>query len=682
MRPRTSIVIIFFLLAIFGFLNPIPTLLAASLPVDLEFPSFTLRNFTLLGDSCLKNGVVGLTRSTAVPSSSAGAIIYNQPIPLFDLSSNTSSSFSTRFSFSIERANPSSYGDGLAFFLSPTSDTLGSAGGCLGLVNASRLTRNKFVAVEFDTRLDPSLNDPNENHVGLDVDSTISIKTGDAILEGIDLKSGSLITAWIEYRSDKRNLNVWLSYSSFKKPEKPILSVDVDLSDHLKEEMYLGFSGSTEGSTELHQIMNWRFQSFGFVPARPSSMNPHNVSDSSVTSTTVSVGIPKRDSRKKHDKRIQLGISIAGPAFFCAVLSVLGYITVRRWRGIRKQRSFKTEFVACPREFNYKELKSATKGFHPSRVVGNGSFGTVYKAFFISSGTIAAVKKSRHSHEGETEFLAELSIIAGLRHKNLVQLQGWCVEKGELLLVYDFMPNGSLDKILYQESERSNLLNWSHRLNIAIGVASVVGYLHQECEQRVIHRDIKTANILLDANFNPRLGDFGLAKLMDHDKSPVSTLTAGTMGYLAPEYLQYGKATEKTDVFSYGVVVLEVACGRRPIEREGQKMVNLVDWVWGLHSEGRIIEAADKRLNGEFEEEGMRKLLLLGLSCANPDSAERPSMRRVLQILNNEASALAVPKVKPSLTFSYGLPLTIDEIVSDAEDFHTSQQSLCEIKIN
>ncbi|KAL6962158.1 putative L-type lectin-domain containing receptor kinase S.7, partial [Sarracenia purpurea var. burkii] len=169
--------------------------------------------------------------------------------------------------------------------------------------------------------------------------------------------------------------------------------------------------------------------------------------------------------------------------------------------------------------------------------------------------------------------------------------------------------------------------------NIAVGLASVLTYLHHECEQQVIHRDIKTSNVMLDGNFNARLGDFGLAGLLDHDKSPVSTLTAGTMGYLAPGYLQYGKATEKTDIFSYGVVVLEVACRKRPIEKEvgSQKMVNLVDWVWGLHSKGKVMEAADGRLKGEFEEEGMKKLLLVGLSCANPDGISRPSMRRVLQ---------------------------------------------------
>ncbi|CAL2262900.1 unnamed protein product [Prunus armeniaca] len=677
MAPRKLLVLWFVFMSLFFFFTDPP--FASAENVNFDFPSFNFRNLTFLGDSHIRNGVVGLTRELTVPSSSAGTVIYNNPIKFFDPEANITASFSTRFSFSITNVNPSSYGDGMSFFLSPSNRILGSPGGYLGLVNSSQLTKNKFVAVEFDTRLDLHFNDPNDNHVGLDIESLTSIKTADPILQDVEFKSGNSITAWVDYKNDQERLKVYLSYSSFK-PGKPALSVDIDLSDYLKEVMYVGFSASTEGSTEVHLIENWSFHTFGFVPTRP-RLQPHNVSD---TYVVVSPTIPVSGSTNKHHKRLGLGLGIAGPAFFCVALAVFGYVSVSKWKNMRRQKSFKAEVIAGPREFGYKELKSATGGFHSSRIIGHGAFGTVYKAFFVSSGTISAVKRSKHSHEGKTEFLSELSIIAGLRHKNLVQLQGWCVEKGELLLVYDFMPNGSLEKVLYQESGQGTLLDWYHRLNVAVGLASVLTYLHQECEQQVIHRDIKTGNVLLDGNFNARLGDFGLAKLMDHDKSPVSTLTAGTMGYLAPEYLQYGKATEKTDVFSYGVVILEVACGRRPIEREpgSLKMVNLVDWVWGLHSEGRIIEAADKRLNGEFEVEEMRKLLLVGLSCANPDSAERPTMRRVLQILSNEAELLGVPRVKPSLSFSSGLPLSIDDIVSDCEECSSPTSSMCEIIIN
>ncbi|KAK4803643.1 hypothetical protein SAY86_003460 [Trapa natans] len=641
-------------------------LLASS---NFTFPSFTflsLQNLTLLGDSYLRDGLIGLTRAISVPSSSSGSAIFAAPLSFFDPDSNTTASFSTHFTFSIKSPSPNSYGDGLAFFLSSDNQTLGSPGGFLGLVNSSRLTKNRFVAVEFDTRQDPHFADPNNNHVGLDIDSLESIKTADPSLSGIDLKSGNSITAWIDYESDQRSLLVFLSNTN-QKPVEPLLSVDIDLSPYLKDPVYPGFSASMEGSTELHLIKSWSFETFGFLPIRPRS-HPHNVSDSSVIGRPP-ISVPQSGS--KHHKRLALGLGITGPAFFCAILIVFGYVTLRKWKKIKKVKSFKAEIVTGPREFSYKDLKIATRGFHSSRVLGNGAFGTVYKAYFTRSGSVAAVKRSKHSHEGKSEFMAELTIIACLRHKNLVQLQGWCVEKGELLLVYDYMPNGSLDKVLYNESpDGPTILNWTQRKNIAIGLASVLRYLHQECEQQVIHRDIKASNVMLDVNFNPRLGDFGLARLMDHDKSPVSTLTAGTMGYLAPEYLQYGMATEKTDVFSYGVVILEVACGRRPIERDpsNQKMVNLVDWVWGLHSEGNIIDTADKRLNGEFDVEEMRRLLLVGLCCANPDSSMRPSMRRVLQMLVNETDLPVIPRVKPGLSFSNSLPLALEDIVSESEE--------------
>ncbi|KAL7249103.1 hypothetical protein ACSBR1_011297 [Camellia fascicularis] len=562
------------------------------------------------------------------------------------------------FSLKVKNLNPTSFGNGLCFFLSPENRNLGSQGRHLRLVNSSQLTKNKFVAVEFDTRLDSQFNDPNDNHVGLDIESLVSIKTADPKSIDIDLKSGNSIIAWIDYKNDHRKLNVFLSYSNLK-PEMPLLSVEIDLS-HL----YVGFSASTEGSTKLHLIENWRFET---SPSGMARNHPHNVSDNLVITPRFQV---PNSSSKKHYRGLGLGLGISCPALICLFV-VFRWISVRRRRGVSKQ-SFTTGLVAGPRQFSYTELKIATKGFHSSRIIGHGAFGTVYKAYLVSSATISAVKRSKHSHEGKTEFLAELTIIASLRHKNLVQLQGWCVEKDELLLVYEFMPNGSLDQVLYDQSERGNLLKWVHRYNIAVGLASVLTYLHQECEQQVIHRDIKASNIMLDGKFNARLGDFGLARLMDHGvKSPVSTLTAGTVGYLAPEYLQCGKPTEKTDVFSYGVVVLEVCCGKRPIEREQgtQRMVNLIDFVWGLHSEGKIMEAADVRLKGEFEESEMRKMLLVGLSCANLDSEARPSMRRVFQILNNEAEPVFVPRVKPSLSFSCGLPLRIEDIiVSDGEE--------------
>ncbi|KAK9077613.1 hypothetical protein SSX86_005950 [Deinandra increscens subsp. villosa] len=646
--------------------------------IAFEFPPFPLKNLTLLGDSFSRNnnnGVATLTLDSDFPSSSSGTVIYNTPIRFSDNRTNSTTSFSTKFSFSIVNLNPLSpvVGGGLSFFISPENHTLGSPGGYLGLVNSSQLTQNKFIAIEFDTRMDSHFDDPNENHIGLDIDSLNSIATADCISAGIDLRTGVSFTSWIDYNHDERSLEVFLTRSGLK-PENPLLNMTIDLSAYFQEFMYLGFSGSTEGSKETHSIENWSFKSFGMKRFNPRTDNPHNVS-----SNTVPIWDENRDgphhphsprSRFGH-KRFGLGlaVTVTGSVFVIAGLAVFGYVSVRKWREMKTEMRIKAEFTRKPREFSYKELKTATNNFDPSQIIGHGSFGTVYKAFIIATGTPAAVKRSLRSREAKTEFLAELSAIACLRHKNLVQLLGWCVKKGELLLVYELMPYGSIDSVLYQDPDHWGFLNWNHRYQIAVGLASVLAYLHQECDKLVIHRDIKSSNVMLDANFNARLGDFGLAKLIDHNKSPISTLTAGTAGYLAPEYLHCGKATDKTDVYSYGVVVLEVCCGRRPIEREvgGMRMVNLVDWVWDLHTNDGVLGAIDKRLNGEFDVEEAKRLLMVGLSCVNPRSEMRPSMRRVLQVLKHEVEEVVVPPVKPKVSFSSSMPLSVEDLVRFSE---------------
>lgn len=329
--------------------------------------------------------------------------------------------------------------------------------------------------------------------------------------------------------------------------------------------------------------------------------------------------------------------------------------------------AYSDSLVSGPRKFTYKELCLATKGFSSTRVVGHGAFGSVYKGVLPDTGTTVAVKRSVGSdNEGKSEFLAELSIIGCLRHRNLVQLFGWCYEKDEILLVYDYMEQGSLDKVLFNKNVP--VLPWEHRYNIVTGVAAALAYLHDECEQQVVHRDVKASNIMLDARFNARLGDFGLAKVTDHNKSPDATLTAGTMGYLAPEYIHTGKASEKTDVFSFGAVVLEVACGRRPLEKDVPAKENvLVDWVWGLYRYGKLLEASDKRLGGSFDEEEMVKLLKVGLLCSHPDPVARPTMRQVLQILTGEVLMPHLPLFKPTPSFALlSLPVSLQDIISEA----------------
>ncbi|KAJ4763925.1 receptor lectin kinase [Rhynchospora pubera] len=670
-----SSLLFFFLLFLFT-----PTL---AKNVSFDSASFSFSNLTLLGDSYLRNGVIGLTKETSVPSSSAGSVICNLPIQFFDQVTNTSASFSTKFSFSITNQNPESFGDGLTFFISPNNSSLGATGGFLGIFNSTNLTNNSpIIAIEFDTRLNEEFNDTTDNHVGLDISGPLSIKTVDLGSYEVNLKSGNLTTAWIDYSNNDSRLDIWLAYTNVK-PGKPIFSVTIDLSRNFAQFMYVGFSASTEGSTELHMVRDWTFQTFGFPSNLYSNVTQNSTNISVGTIPNITINSTNASSRKK----IGLALGILGPVALCLAFVLFMWVTIKKLiEFTTKKDGLASEVLKGPRKFTYKELSAATRGFNMTRIIGKGAFGTVFKAVMPGTGVTYAVKRAKQEHQCKSEFVSELSIIACLRHKNLVQLEGWCDDKGELLLVYEFMPHGSLDKVLYREPNQDpgSVFNWPQRYNVAIGLASALSYLHQECEQRVIHRDIKTSNILLDVNFNPRLGDFGLARLMDHNKSPVSTLTAGTMGYLAPEYLQCGKATDQTDVFSYGVVVLEVCCGRRPIDKEdgSKKTVNLVDWVWKLYSEDRLIEAADRRLNGEFDEEGMVRLLLVGLSCANPNCVERPSMRKVFQILSGEAEPIPVPKKKPLLIFCSSGSLSMKEIVSDGEETPPGLSQLTQIKID
>ncbi|XVE76404.1 hypothetical protein DITRI_Ditri12bG0170100 [Diplodiscus trichospermus] len=254
-----------------------------------------------------------------------------------------------------------------------------------------------------------------------------------------------------------------------------------------------------------------------------------------------------------------------------------------------------------------------------------------------SSKTEVAVKRVSHeSKQGLRQFLSEIASIGKLRHRNLVQLLGWCRRRGDLLLVYDFMANGSLDKFLFDEPKTT--LNWDQRFRIIKGVASGLLYLHEGYEQIVIHRDVKASNVLLDEELNGRLGDFGLARLYEHGSNPGTTRVVGTLGYLAPELPKTGKATTSSDAYAFGALLLEVACGRRPIEPNASPEEQvLVDWVWDKFRKGRILDVVDTRLNGQCDEDEMLMVLKLGLICSNDVPIARPSMRQVLRYLDREA---------------------------------------------
>lgn len=282
------------------------------------------------------------------------------------------------------------------------------------------------------------------------------------------------------------------------------------------------------------------------------------------------------------------------------------------------------------------------------------------------------------------EIASEVRIISQLRHRNLVQLIGWCHKRKELLLVYEYMPNGSLDFHLFKDQ---SLLRWSARFKTAQGLASALLYLHGGWERCVVHGDIKSSNIMLDSNFNAKLGDLGLARLVDHAKSSPTTALAGTMGYMAPECLIMGRASKESDVHSFGVVALEIACGRKSVNQNApENEINIVNWVWELYGSGRILEAVDSRLEGDFDHDQIKCLMIVGRWCAHPDHKHRPSIRQAIHVLNFEAPFPCLPSSYPELTY-HELPAVGSSSSSipsstDASEVNENQNSTLFISSN
>eukprot|EP01018_Ginkgo_biloba_P002723 Gb_38790 [translate_table: standard] len=284
------------------------------------------------------------------------------------------------------------------------------------------------------------------------------------------------------------------------------------------------------------------------------------------------------------------------------------------------------------------DLMVATNDFSPENIIGSGRTGTMYKATMVD-GSVMAIKRLRASSQTEKQFKAEMNTLAHLRHRNLVPLLGFCVAGGEKLLVYKHMSNGTLWECLHNDANPEFKLEWPRRLKIGIGAARGLAWLHHSCNPRIIHRNISSNSILLDEEYEPRITDFGLARLMNPVDTHLSTFINGDfgdLGYVAPEYMRTLVATLKGDVYSFGVVLLELVTGQKPIDvengEEGFKG-NLVEWITQLSSNGRIKEAIDKSLTGKGQDDELLQFLRVACACVLSGSKERPSMYEVYHLL-------------------------------------------------
>lgn len=289
------------------------------------------------------------------------------------------------------------------------------------------------------------------------------------------------------------------------------------------------------------------------------------------------------------------------------------------------------------RIFNLKELQLATNNFNYDNKLGEGGFGSVYWGQLWDGSQIAVKRLKSWSNKAEVEFSIEVEILARVRHKNLLTLRGYCAEGQERLIVYDYMTNLSLLSHLHGHHSAESQLDWTRRMNIAIGAAEGIAYLHHYATPHIIHRDIKASNVLLDSDFKAQVADFGFAKLIPDGATHVTTRVKGTLGYLAPEYAMLGKAKESCDVYSFGILLLELASGKKPLEKLSPTMKrSITDWALPLARERKFDEIADQRLNEKYVADELKRIVLVGLICAHNTPEKRPTMLEVVGILKGD----------------------------------------------
>ncbi|XP_062099113.1 BRASSINOSTEROID INSENSITIVE 1-associated receptor kinase 1-like isoform X2 [Humulus lupulus] len=294
------------------------------------------------------------------------------------------------------------------------------------------------------------------------------------------------------------------------------------------------------------------------------------------------------------------------------------------------------------KRFSLRELQVATDNYSNKNIIGRGGFGKVYKGH-LADGSLVAVKRLKEecTQGGELQFQRELEMISIARHRNLLRLRGFCLTLTERLLVYPYMANGSVASCLRECPGSQSPLDWEIRKRISLGSARGLAYLHNECDPKIIHRDVKAANILLDEEFEAVVGDFGLAKLMDHKDTHVTTAVRGTVGHIAPEYLSTGKSSEKTDVFGYGVMLLELITGQSAFDlaRLANDDVMLFDWVKGLWNDQKLETLVDANLQGNYVNEEVEQLIQVALLCTQGTAGEQPKMSEVVRMLEGDGLA-------------------------------------------
>ncbi|KAL4586146.1 hypothetical protein LXL04_010778 [Taraxacum kok-saghyz] len=387
-------------------------------------------------------------------------------------------------------------------------------------------------------------------------------------------------------------------------------------------------------------------------------------------------------SSKKHIF-IAIGASVAA---LCVILIAIGIAWQRGYIGDHISREKELRGLDLQTGvFTYRQIKAATDKFADSNKLGEGGFGSVYKGTLLD-GTLIAVKQlSSKSKQGNREFVNEIGMIAGIQHPNVVRLHGCCVERNHLILVYEYMENNSLAHALFEQDELE--IDWHTRQRICVGIAKGLTFLHEESVLKMVHRDIKATNILLDADLTPKISDFGLAKLDEEENTHITTRVAGTIGYMAPEYALWGFLTYKADVYSFGVLALEIVAGKNNMKYQpNEECFSLLDQAIFLKEKGSLIDLVDPRLGSEFNKKEAVGMLKIALLCTNQSPALRPTMSEVVNMLEGRTKIkelnVNVSMSKEELRFqdhdSKRTEISIKQTFSSSNDLYPDSQIMSE----
>lgn len=326
-------------------------------------------------------------------------------------------------------------------------------------------------------------------------------------------------------------------------------------------------------------------------------------------------------------------------------------------------------------KFTFEEIKASTKNFSRDSIIGKGGYGNVYSGKLRDGSEVALKRFKNCSAGGDASFAHEVEVIASVRHVNLVALRGYCtattqMEGHQRIIVCELMKNGSLHDHLF--GSEGTKLSWPVRQNIAVGTARGLAYLHYGAQPKILHRDIKASNILLDENFEAKVADFGLARFTPEGMTHVSTRVAGTLGYVAPEYALYGQLTEKSDVYSFGVVLLELLSGKKAfLSSDGGQNTLLTDWAWSLVRKGKPLDVIEDGMEDLGPKEVMEKFVLIAVLASHPQLHARPTMDQIVKILETDLAVPTIPE-RP-------LPLVanMDEIEKSISSSGSGQLSSC-----